>query len=372
MTDNDPDMLKDHPLFGRVWNYEELKEREDARRRPMPETKPDHWPDDTDLDRGGEWVSWLPEGWLQGIRTQQASGKTLKCYFTPEGKRFWHKTKVEEYLGYKLDVALKKEAMARDVKDPGCIPSWPEWLPEDWRVVCRQVQDHPHKCFIPPGQNEGFLFSKELVLKYLDRPGAITVTSFAESQTAQERGQIPKRRRKHGVDIVTVAAEDYEEVKWLGAAALPSAVVDGKEIANALKDAKCPTNPALTKEIVQIRRKLGERGFGDYVDMQFIFLRKDKQRSTHKLFDWISGLYYRRGDFNDRPFYQLAALSPEMALGICCRNVHLFWCQNRTCWKIAARVDDETAGFATLLEDVPLPSAAHGSWSVLNTDKLQP
>ena len=40
---------------------------------------PTKWPSDTKVDPGN-WVYWLPEGWMQGIRTQNASGKQAKCY----------------------------------------------------------------------------------------------------------------------------------------------------------------------------------------------------------------------------------------------------------------------------------------------------
>ena len=40
---------------------------------------PTKWPSDTKVDPG-KWVYWLPEGWMQGIRTHITSGKDLKCY----------------------------------------------------------------------------------------------------------------------------------------------------------------------------------------------------------------------------------------------------------------------------------------------------
>lgn len=82
----------------------------------------------------------------QGIRTNPKSGLTLKCYFSPEGKRFWHKKDIEKHLGRqlpKVEIKEKAEEAApkayspgrmRFVTDPDAIPSWPDdsdWLPKD-------------------------------------------------------------------------------------------------------------------------------------------------------------------------------------------------------------------------------------------------
>lgn len=53
-------------------------------RGPMPHAHlktPTQWPHDTKVDPGN-WVYWLPEGWMQGIRTHISSGKDLKCYLS--------------------------------------------------------------------------------------------------------------------------------------------------------------------------------------------------------------------------------------------------------------------------------------------------
>lgn len=49
---------------------------------------PTQWPKDTKVDPG-KWVYWLPEGWMQGIRTQSLSGKDLKCYLSLILEVFW-------------------------------------------------------------------------------------------------------------------------------------------------------------------------------------------------------------------------------------------------------------------------------------------
>ena len=132
--------------------------------------RPANWPIGTEPDPG-TWVFWLPDGWAQGVRTQESSGKTLKCYMRPDGKRYWHKKDIEKYLGYalptvepvrkKIDDEGKEDTTprVRYVTDPDVIPTWPEWdIPQDWRIAFKQLPTGPHKIYIPPGSDDGFLF----------------------------------------------------------------------------------------------------------------------------------------------------------------------------------------------------------------------
>lgn len=73
--------------------------------------KPAWLPDDTSVDTG-TWVPWLPKGWTQCIRRQ--NGRIRKCFYSPDGARFWHKSAVEDYLG----IATADDMQARE--EPSC------------------------------------------------------------------------------------------------------------------------------------------------------------------------------------------------------------------------------------------------------------
>ena len=140
----------------------------------------------------------LPEGWLQGIRTS-STGHTLMCYFNPDGHRFRHKRDIEKHLGYQLPTRSDNSTTQcnqecsyfpttkRFVTDLDAIPSWPDeeqgWLPTNFRVSYRQKQDALHQIFIPPDQEEGFIWNKQDVIDYLNGT-AKTLTKFAFSQRA--------------------------------------------------------------------------------------------------------------------------------------------------------------------------------------------
>ena len=94
-----------------------------------------NWPIDVEPDPG-TWVFWLPDGWAQGIRTQASSGKTLKCYMSPAGKRYWHKKDIERDLGFALPTAHS----SRDF--------WCPLLPYVWR----RKADKPIESFLLPAR----------------------------------------------------------------------------------------------------------------------------------------------------------------------------------------------------------------------------
>eukprot|EP00971_Amphidinium_carterae_P273931 5436774-Amphidinium_carterae.1 len=83
------DGADEQALFSKLYTYEECMAAAAAKggnkKAVDPTRRPSHWPEDTQVDPG-KWTFWLPEGWWQAIKTT-CTGKTLKCYMTPEGKR---------------------------------------------------------------------------------------------------------------------------------------------------------------------------------------------------------------------------------------------------------------------------------------------
>lgn len=151
------------PLFGRLWSYEEVRSFKRSK-EPAPHAHletPDGWPSGCKVDPG-PWVPWLPERWMQGIATTNG-GKKTKCYISPDKNRYWHKTKIEQILGFKLESKLSKEVKETELKyvtDEDAVPSnWPDVVPHNWRIAFRQLPGRLHKIFVPSGQEDGFCHS---------------------------------------------------------------------------------------------------------------------------------------------------------------------------------------------------------------------
>ena len=192
----DVESEEDYVMFGRIYTYDECIAGRPPKARPPPMKRPDHWPADTEPDTASN-VYWLPDGWGQGIKTTKA-GKTLKCYISPEGRRFFHKKDIDKFLQTTLPDTKLKAPLAAPLKAPepidiaAAVPGWPtEWdLPRDWRLVYRRLPSSLHRCYVPPDQDEGFLFHRTDVEAWLTGAKK-TVNKFAMSLfEAPERPQM--------------------------------------------------------------------------------------------------------------------------------------------------------------------------------------
>ena len=94
--------------------------------------KPAWLPDDTSVDTG-TWVPWLPKGWTQCIRRQ--NGRILKCFYSPDGARFWHKSAVEDYLGIRGGCRLGKSHRA------ACDRNWMLQRTDRGRAIVPRATD---------------------------------------------------------------------------------------------------------------------------------------------------------------------------------------------------------------------------------------
>lgn len=369
---------KGKPLFTRIWSYEELQTVErpgrPAAQRPKKDLEtPANWPKDTVIDTTSKWVFWLPEGWQQGIRTSLA-GKILKCYFTPEGKRFWHKKDIEKYLGYALPTVEppakeegsdKARPRTRYVTDPDSIPGWPEdeddWLPKDFKLAFRQLPSGLHRIFIPPGkEEEGFLYHKSAVIEYVSGEKT-TLSSFGNSRpmaeisaAAAERGSgTPRKSRKHS-RVRHAGPEDYERYPSLVAHLVPTS--SGSAVSS---DSAPPAE--LEKVGGEVLSLLAARGFPAGTNLLIIFVRSSDS-SSNPLAKELGGLYFQMANsFNDRPSYQSVYLVRSR---LACRGLYVFWSRSRGCWQIGA-LDEDNDGFATLDEDCPTPAQGSQPWKLL-------
>mmetsp|Transcript_55113 Transcript_55113/g.139187 ORF Transcript_55113/g.139187 Transcript_55113/m.139187 type:complete len:409 (+) Transcript_55113:90-1316(+) len=372
------------PLFGKIWSYEELQvvERPGRYQQKKPakdlET-PANWPKDTVIDRTSKWVFWLPEGWQQGIRTSVA-GKILKCYFTPEGKRFWHKKDIEKYIGYSLPTveppAAKEEGAkprTRYVTDPDAIPIWPEdeddWLPKDFKIAFRQLPSGLHRIFIPPGrEQEGFLYHRSTVQEYLSgektslssfgnsKPMADISAAVAERAPQGKAQKAPKR--KHTEERKQAHAEDYSPCPSFAMLQLPGGTVQST---TALPE-------ELQKEAEAAHGLLVKRGFLPSTDLIAIFRSSDdfSAESVHPLLKVLGGLYFRMTlAFNGRPVYQRMYLAGSVASGLACKGTYIFWNSKQSRWQIGV-LDEDRSGFALLDEDCQIPIQASRQWMLLS------
>lgn len=380
---------KGKPIFGKIWSYEELQVVERPGRfmqkKPAKDlVTPANWPSDTVIDTTSKWVFWLPEGWQQGIRTSTA-GKILKCYFTPEGKRFWHKKDIEKYLGYSLptveppapkEEGEKAKPRTRYVTDADAIPLWPEddddWLPKDFKLAFRQLPSGLHRVFIPPGkEEEGFLYHRSTVMEYLSG-GKMSLSSWGNSKpmadisaAVAERGassnsgkpQKPKKR-KHDVDRQQASITDFELCPAFTVLQLPGGTV------------KSELPAELKKEAVEAHALLAKRGFPESTNLLAIF--RSSEESAHPLIKMLGGLYYQLAfSFNDRPLYQSLYIMGKTAPQLACRGAYIFWNSQSGCWQIGA-LDEGRSGYALLSEDCPSPFQASGPWKLLKESFQKP
>jgi len=359
------------PMFTRLYSYDELLtiERPPGFRNKKPPgahqdvKRPDNWPDDTQV-YPGSWVFWLPEGWMQGIRTQAASGKTLMCYMSPTGKRFWHKKDIEKFLGKDLPKQERPEKKededgkaiprVRYVSDPDAIPHWPEdgeiHVPKDFKCAFRQLPSGLHPIYIPPGKdNEGFLYQKHLVPLWVS--GELTrVTPFDGSTFMANAGE--KKKRK--LEDTPATLEDFKagtSLKTVSLEGPPSTYAAA--LGRALRDAAgAPDAAPLASDARTIHEKLLERGFKS-VHLIYASSAPDGGE-PHPLGAVLSGFYYRKNDaWADKPMYQSIVLQKSARAGVVCGHAHLFWsprCAGGGRWKLGRLTsdDDDFAGCLAL------------------------
>eukprot|EP00929_Paragymnodinium_shiwhaense_P029843 TRINITY_DN17031_c0_g1_i2.p1 TRINITY_DN17031_c0_g1~~TRINITY_DN17031_c0_g1_i2.p1 ORF type:complete len:373 (+),score=72.89 TRINITY_DN17031_c0_g1_i2:70-1188(+) len=368
VDDHDPDLLKDHELFGRIWTRDEIHAK--RRVRVIPDEEPIGYPDGAVMDRKAKWVFWLPDNWTQAISTT-ANGKQVKSFHNEHGRRFWHKPVIEKYLGYTLPSVDPEDSKDnKHIKDPTLVPSWPseDWLPHDWRIVLRQLPSTKHPCYVPPDQNEGFFYHRKDVEKYLI-DGFPLPSPFGSSKTMTSISDGAKKRKTHhGRPVATVSQEDYEAAAWLGVARIPSLSAD---VDKFIKKSSFPSGKAVAEQCQKIGKALLGRGFSDDSDLIVLFLRKGAP--SHKLAQWISGCYVRKpAKFGKRPCYQFVTLSDTAASGIICRPLYIFWNDPSKRWKVAEHLSEERGGYATCAADADLPptDSKKFPWQVIKPEKL--
>jgi len=94
--------------------------KQELRDERVPSEKPSHWPLDVEL-HPSPWPSWLPNGWGYGLKKTH-SGKTSRCYVSPEGKTFYHKSDIEKHLGIVFEEAKKGKKLGEWIKKQNVKP----------------------------------------------------------------------------------------------------------------------------------------------------------------------------------------------------------------------------------------------------------
>ncbi|CAK0848938.1 unnamed protein product [Prorocentrum cordatum] len=368
------------PLFTRLWTYDEMLtvERPGGRGRKKKGVhtdfkRPENWPDDVEVETGS-WVFWLPEGWAQGIRTQKESGKQLKCFMSPEGKRFWHKPVIEKYLGRELPKIEPKvkddddEPRVRYVTDPDAIPNWPEpeddgseWLPREFKIGFRQLPRGLHRIYVPPGKEDvGFLYHRHSVIEYLAGKTDLSPLGTSKTMTAVSEGAMHRKRKAEPMLLATLA--DFTQSASLRAVKLGgSADTYAAALSEALRGATgTPDHAGLAADAVAIRARLVTRGFMD-VELIYVSCASDG-KEKHPIAAALSGFYHRRPDpWEGQPLYQSIFLQASARAGVACGHAHLFWsagCAAGGRWKVGELVEDGLAGCMALSSD----SSMSGKW----------
>lgn len=382
------------PMFSKLYTYDELQVIERppgrggiSRRNKVvqhDDEKPANWPADTEVQRG-TWVFWLPEGWVQGIRTQEQSGLKLGCYMSPLGKRFWHKKDIEKHIGYALptvdngpkkkiydDVDEEERESSKRTKyvtDPDAIPTWPTdeepWLPIEWKIAWRQLPSGLHRIYIPPGcDEEGFLYHRSTVVDWL----AGNNPKLTPMGTSKPMAEISDRVKEHGLkkknmqkrprldaeaEPMQVSPTDYE-ASQLAVAPLPrvTAELSAEEALEhfhtALVSVKAPAAKELAKVAQGVHAALVARHFDKGLELVAIFDRttgSDTEAGRHPYSERLCGVYYERPmHFNDKPFYQKAILAEPQ--GVACRSHYLQWSAMHGVWKLADALHEQSAGVA--------------------------
>eukprot|EP00927_Polykrikos_kofoidii_P060016 TRINITY_DN55098_c0_g1_i1.p1 TRINITY_DN55098_c0_g1~~TRINITY_DN55098_c0_g1_i1.p1 ORF type:complete len:755 (-),score=156.71 TRINITY_DN55098_c0_g1_i1:63-2267(-) len=375
-------------LFGRMYTYQELLSIQPPEKERKQMERPAHWPADTEVDPG-KWVAWLPEGWSQGIKTT-STGNRLKVYMTPEGKRFFHKVAIEQALGRKL---ASKEAPPED-EPKECpsvheaIPKWPEgdWLPKDWRLAFRKLPSRLHRIFIPPNQEEGFLYHRTDVEMYLagnktsvslfgtSMPMAEISANAASGDPSLKKSRHKKKHHHHrhrskssGPQAKVVEETDFAEDCSLVVVPLPAGSAEEKDLSKCLVAVGALDVEVFAERARQVREALLKRQFDPQTSLVAVLTRGGADiGSPSQVLRHLVGLYYERSDaYGGRPCYQQVRPSTRGHGDLACGRFHLFWSERRSCWKIGV-LDDGMAGFARCSDDQQSAAGLQGkTWSVL-------
>eukprot|EP00927_Polykrikos_kofoidii_P002987 TRINITY_DN11188_c0_g1_i1.p1 TRINITY_DN11188_c0_g1~~TRINITY_DN11188_c0_g1_i1.p1 ORF type:complete len:415 (-),score=69.67 TRINITY_DN11188_c0_g1_i1:169-1413(-) len=381
-------------LFGKIWTYDELLTVDrPTRAKNHNVERPSNWPADTVVDTG-KWVFWLPEGWMQGVRTS-AAGKTLKCYFNPEGKRFWHRRDIEKALGYALPsvepAPVKDDGSARVklVTDPDAIPHWPEddWLPKDWRIGFRQLPSGLHRIHVPPNQEEGFCYHRASVLEYLSgantklslfgsskRMADISAQAAENPETHRKERHKHKHKHKHKhtkhkePPLKIARLEDYETCGVLTVMKVPL----DEDATAKLKDAGAPASNDVAVEAKEIHALLMNRGFEEDTELVAVIKRtgEDGPNDVNGLADRLTGIYYARPDEpGERPVYQKVKKA-NISGGLRCEGLYIYFSDQWSRWKIGV-FDDRKASYAFCVDDSLKPTEVDQKWMLLRPEAWQ-
>lgn len=374
--------LPDSELFSKLYTYDELLVAERSiPKRSKPDWGrdmkiPEHWPEDTTVDPG-TWVSWLPEGWGQGLKVT-ITGKMAKCFISPPPmKRYFHKEKVEEYClqhGIPFNANVPAPAPKAEVKSVhDSPPNWPDgdWLPLDFRIGWRQLPSGLHRIYVPPGHDEGFLWHRADVMDYLSQgktlcPFTNSKTQAAISQEAEAKAVEAMQPKPKKPKLAAASLKDYEEKRGLAVVQLPlrcattaaeselqkAGVADATDVAKAGHDA---------------HSRLVECGF-DETSLMVVFSTNSQKSLVESQ---VCGFYYQTpAVLGERPCYQKLQLDKRSCSGLACDGLYLFWSDVwGGHWKIGT-LEEGRAGLALHASDHKLPVGS--AWTTLREDLIRP
>jgi len=258
-------------------------------------------------------------------------------------KRFFHKPDVDAYC-LAMGWSGVKAIDSIDTR----IPNWPEnadWLPKDWRIAYRWCGSRDLKIYIPPNQEEGFIYEASDVRKYL--AGTKTTLSPFESSMSQaliselvgnnnarKSDDMKKKTSKvvHEEGHIEVGIEDYVDNGMLSVTrvrtsnesvttgALCQEGVDKSEADDAIEQAYL------------LCGVLRNRGFPVTAEVMLVWCRE--AQLAGRVADHLTGIYYRLPGTTEgkRPCYQRATISKHGI--ITCSGLYIFCTENR--WKIGS------------------------------------
>mmetsp|Transcript_21131 Transcript_21131/g.48509 ORF Transcript_21131/g.48509 Transcript_21131/m.48509 type:complete len:391 (+) Transcript_21131:67-1239(+) len=322
-----------YQLFSRLYTYEECVAAHRGADKSGADLQelPDHWKhlDATVVDPG-KWVFWLPEGWGQGIRTT-SGGKSLKCFISPEGKRYFHKKDIEKHLGYALatkePLKMDDEPHLRDINK--AVPVWPKDfdLPQDWRLAYRRLPSTLHKIYVPPGQDEGFLYQGYQAKAWVEGNTSQKLSKFNTSnnpEAAQRKNELRNLKKRQREENDESAGEHFHLQKrgldWEG----PSSRRDDKW-------ARPATQAEAATAFVKYRDLLKWRGFKKGgIEFAFVYGAPEKSDFAGQL----NGIYYKIPYMKD----ETSAYQKIHCCGdaLTCDRVYMYRSEEQEQWQICS------------------------------------